>query len=389
MPGQPPADASSPLDQSELRFRLLVESVREYAIFMLDTEGHIVSWNAGAQRLKGYTTEEILGKHFSIFYPPDEVARRKPQRELEIAAAEGQYKEEGWRVRKDGSRFWALVVITALRDRAGNLAGFAKVTRDMTERKQTEERIHRLNEDLQRQVAERTAQLEELQAFSYSVSHDLRAPLRAIDGFSQVVLEDYADRLDDEGRDFLGRIRAASQKLARLLDGLLELSRLSRAEMTPEMVDVSEIARTVADAHLAGAPNRRVRFEIQEGRTAVADPRMVYIVVENLLSNAWKFSARVQEAVIEFGATDEAGERVFYVRDNGAGFDMKHAGKLFGAFNRLHDEREFAGTGIGLATVRRIIQRHGGRIWAASAPGQGATFYFTLPPLEPAKQEES
>ncbi len=374
--------AEEDLRRSEERFRLLVENVQDYGIFMLDTEGHIASWNAGAERIKGYRAEEIIGEHFSRFYTEEDIVGGKPPRELEVASAVGRYAEEGWRVRKDGTLFWASIVITALRDESGQLRGFAKVTRDMTERREAEEQLRRLNEELEQRVAERTAQLEaanrELEAFSYSVSHDLRAPLRGIDGFSQALLEDYADRLDAPGQDYLRRVRAATQRMSLLIDDLLSLSRITRGELLREAVDLSGLARTVIEQLREAQPERQVEFQVADGLTAQGDPRLLRIALENLLGNAWKFSSKTTGAIVEFGVMRDGGEDVYFVRDNGAGFDMNYASKLFGAFQRLHDVREFEGTGIGLATVQRIVHRHGGRVWAESEPGRGATFYFTL-----------
>jgi len=231
-------------------------------------------------------------------------------------------------------------------------------------------------------VVERTIQLEaanrELEAFSYSVSHDLRAPLRGIDGFSQALLEDYADTLDDQGRDYLRRVRSATQRMAGLIDDLLNLSRITRGELRREAVDLSAQARSVAEQLRQAQPERQVEFHIADGLTAEGDPRLLRIALENLLGNAWKFTGKTDPAVIEFGLRRERGEAIYFVRDNGAGFDMAYAGKLFGAFQRLHDVREFEGTGIGLATVQRIIRRHGGRVWAEGESGHGATFHFTL-----------
>ena len=374
--------AEEELHRSEERFRLLVESVQDYGIFMLDPRGHIASWNAGAERIKGYRAEEIIGQHFSRFYTDEDIAGGKPPWELEVATAEGRYAEEGWRVRKDGTLFWASIVITALRDESGSLRGFAKVTRDMTERRAAEEQLRRLNEQLEQRVAERTAQLEaanrELEAFSYSVSHDLRAPLRGIDGFSQALLEDYSERLDDQGLDYLRRVRAATQRMSRLIDDLLGLSRITRSELRREAVDLSGLARSVVEQLREAQPGRQVEFRVADGLSAQGDARLLRIALENLLGNAWKFSSKTAGAVIEFGATEAGGEDVYFVRDNGAGFDMNYASKLFGAFQRLHDVREFEGTGIGLATVQRIVRRHGGLVWAEGEPGRGATFYFTL-----------
>ncbi|OGO07851.1 MAG: hypothetical protein A2Y92_05105 [Chloroflexi bacterium RBG_13_57_8] len=218
----------------------------------------------------------------------------------------------------------------------------------------------------------------ELEAFSYSVSHDLRSPLRSIDGFSQALLEDYQERLDQKGRDYLKRLRSASQKMGELIDGILKLSRLTRSEMRHETVDLSGLAREIAGRLQETQPERRAEFAIADELTATADPQMVRALLENLLGNAWKFTGKKPEAKIEFGREKGNGRLNFFIRDNGAGFDMTYADKLFGAFQRLHEVTDFPGTGIGLATVQRIIHRHGGKIWAEAAAGKGATFRFTL-----------
>jgi len=241
----------------------------------------------------------------------------------------------------------------------------------------TKELEHR-NEALRRNAAELLAANNELDAFAYSVSHDLRAPLRSIDGFSQVLLEDYATQLGDGGRDSLQRVRAASQRMATLIDDLLKLARVTRAEMRTEPVDLSAMARDIVVDIQRAAPDRPVEFAITPGLEAQGDSRLLRVVLDNLLRNGWKYSSKRPQARVEFNALEENGERVFVVKDNGAGFDMRYADKLFGVFQRLHSAAEFEGTGVGLATVRRIIDRHGGRIWAEGVVDQGATFYFTL-----------
>ena len=244
-----------------------------------------------------------------------------------------------------------------------------------------EERTHELqerNETLRRNAAELVAANQELDAFAYSVSHDLRAPLRSIDGFSQVLLEDYAAQLDEAGRDSLRRVRAASQRMAALIDDLLKLARVTRVEMRTEMVDLSNMAQDIAAELQRTDSAREVEFAIAPGLKARADPPLLRVVLENLLRNSWKYTAKQPRPRVEFGSTEANGGRAFMVRDNGAGFDMKYMDKLFGVFQRLHSASEFEGTGVGLATVRRIITRHGGRIRAEGAVDQGATFYFTL-----------
>ena len=243
------------------------------------------------------------------------------------------------------------------------------------------DRTHELeerNEALRRNAAELLAANTELDAFAYSVSHDLRAPLRSIDGFSQVLLEDYSAQLDDAGRDSLQRVRAASQRMATLIDDLLKLARFTRSEMRTEAVDLTKIAQDIVADLQRSTPERQVEFAIAPGLEARGDARLLRVALENLLRNSWKYTAKQPRPRIEFESVKENGERVFRVRDNGAGFDMQYADKLFGVFQRLHSAADFEGTGVGLATVRRIITRHGGRIWAEGVVDKGATFYFTL-----------
>ena len=240
-------------------------------------------------------------------------------------------------------------------------------------------RAERASKDLEEANRELESANGELEAFSYSVSHDLRAPLRSIDGFSRILLEDYADRLDEEGEDFLGRVRAASKHMDTLIDDLLDLSRVSRGPLRREVIDLSVVATGIIQKLKASQPERKVRFIVEEGVVAFGDANLVAVALENLLGNAFKFTQKEDEATIEFGAISQLGGGVvYYVRDDGAGFDPRYADKLFGAFQRLHGPEEFEGTGIGLATVARIVHRHGGRVWAESEVGEGATFYFTL-----------
>ncbi|CAN2039434.1 histidine kinase [Candidatus Magnetomoraceae bacterium gMMP-15] len=255
--------------------------------------------------------------------------------------------------------------------------------KEMIERKKAQKKILKLNKELEERVIERTAQLEvankELESFAYSVSHDLRAPLRSINGFSEVLMEDYSDSLDSNGQDYLQRVCDASRRMEQLIDDILKLSRLTRGEMESVQVELTYIARVIAEELQKNQPKRSVEFIIAPDLTSKGDGRLLRIALENLLGNAWKFTGKIDNATIEFGSTlSEDKEKIFFIRDNGAGFNMKYAEKLFGAFQRLHKADEFQGTGVGLATVQRIIHRHGGRIWAEGAIGKGATFYFTL-----------
>ena len=270
----------------------------------------------------------------------------------------------------------------------GTFMGYIGSCVDVTEERHAREALGRLNEDLEGHVRRRTAQLEvanrELEAFSYSASHDLRAPLRAMSGYSQILLEDHAGELDGDGRDMLQRMRDASMKMGKLIDDLLHIARVTRAEMTREPVDLSLIARgVISDLRLEEraleAPAREVEVVVADGLVVEGDPNLLRILLENLLRNAWKFTSKREHARIEVGAArQDDGQRAFFVKDNGAGFDMSYAHKLFGAFQRLHAVSEFPGTGVGLATVQRIVNRHGGRVWAESAVGEGATFFFVL-----------
>ncbi len=236
--------------------------------------------------------------------------------------------------------------------------------------------------DLERLVAQRTADLtatnHELSAFAYSVSHDLRAPLRAIDAFSQALLEDYADVIDAQGQDYLRRVRNNTTRMGQLIDDLLQLAKLTRSEMHFEAIDLSALARSIGADLARAQPQRQVSFDIQTGVVARGDPRLLRVLLENLLGNAWKYTSRQPQARISFGISGQDGERVYFVRDDGCGFDLAYADKLFRPFQRLHTVEEYEGAGVGLATAQRVVRRHGGRIWADAAPGRGATFCFTL-----------
>jgi PAS domain S-box-containing protein len=363
--------AEDALKESEERFRLIVSNIKDYAIIVLNPGGQITSWNGGAQRIKGYKADEIVGQHFSIFYPPEDISVGKPTIELNSAREEGRFEDDSWRVRKDGSRFWANVVVTPLRDDVGTLRGFVKITRDVTEKRKAEQEIVRRSLELE-------ATNKELEAFSYSVSHDLRAPLRAIEGFSQALHEDYHQQLDDTAKDYLRRIRSATHRMAELIDDLLNLSRVTRAEMHKERIDLSKLASEVAQELNCREPKRAISLKIAEGLQAEGDSRLIRVALQNLIGNAWKFTSKRPQAEIEFGQQFSNGDRTYFVRDNGAGFDQSYASRLFGAFQRLHAANEFPGTGIGLATVQRIIHRHGGSVWAEGIVNRGATIYFTL-----------
>ena len=374
--------AEEALRRSEENYRLLVESVQDYAILTLDPNGIVTSWNAGAQRIKGYSAEEIIGKHFSCFYPPEETEGGKPERELKIAATQGRLEDNAWRVRRDGSRFWANVILTAMRDASGQLRGFAKVTRDLTERRRAEEEIQKLNEELEQRVIERTAQLEaankELEAFTYSVSHDLRSPLRHVDGFSKILLEEFQPQLAPEAQRYLERIRAGTQQMGHLVDDLLNLARVSRRELTLQVSGLNSIVEEVLSDLKPETAERQIEWKISQLPFVECDPALMKQVFANLLSNAIKFTRTRERALIEVGDVKQNGRPAVFVRDNGVGFNMKYADKLFGVFQRLHRTEDFEGTGVGLATVQRIIHKHSGHVWAEAELDKGATFYFSL-----------
>lgn len=267
---------------------------------------------------------------------------------------------------------------TVYKNEAGDVVGVFAAARDVTERKKNEERILSLNRSLEHTANELSAINKELEAFSYSVSHDLSAPLRSIDGFSQAIVDDYGDILDENGKDYLQRIRKGSQRMAQLIDDMLKLSRITRGDMQRVTIDLSGMVQSIVSELQQQQPEREVRFRIAQEVVASADPRMLRMALDNLLGNAWKFTSKSPCAEIEFGVTEHEGALAYFVRDNGAGFDMTYASKLFGAFQRLHSTTEFPGTSIGLAIVQRIIRRHGGTVWAQAEVNKGATFYFTL-----------
>ncbi len=366
------------LVESEQQVRLLLDSTAE-AIYGIDLQGRCIFVNPACVRMLGYeSADELVGHDIHEMIHQHEAegeTRLEEQWLVQILAQQGQagHSDEDVYRRKDGSSFpvewWAHPII-----RHGESAGAMVTFFDISQRKQNEEELHQYREELEKLVQQRTDALE---SFSYSVSHDLRAPLRSIHGFSQALLEDYSDKLDGEGAYFLNRIMTNTLRMAQLIDDLLHLSQLSRRDIQFEKFDMSAMAEGIIRYLKKQSPEREVEIHIQAEMTACGDPGLLRILLENLLGNAWKYTAYEKVARIEFGCHVVDGEEVFYLRDNGVGFEMQYVDKLFGAFQRLHGE-EFEGTGIGLATVARIVERHGGRIWAESVKGEGATFSFTL-----------
>jgi PAS domain S-box-containing protein len=493
---------ASPASDAGERFRQLVDGIRDYAIFMLDREGHILSWNTGAERIYGYRPEEIIGRHFSSLYTVDDLEAGKPERVLQKAAEVGRVEDEGWRVRKDGTRYWAHVGTSPLRGPGGRISGFAKVTHDITEKRLVEGQVreaqralrelidsmgtfcakvaldgrlllvnrtaeqasglpreelmrtnflegqwwtfdpdvaHRVRQAFERACAgetvsydeeifafgrvltisfslvpvqddsgevryvvaegrdvtarreaeealrDRTAELEaanrDLEAFSYSVSHDLRAPLRAVNGYAKILIDDHGPGLSDEARGHLERIRASSENLGTLIEGLLDFSRLGRQKLERATVSPVEVVREALAELAAEQEGRKVEIRIGDLPSCHADRGLLKRVFVNLLSNALKYTRARKAALIEVGFRPVGGERdraAYFVRDNGVGFDARYSDRLFDVFERLHPAEEYEGTGVGLAIVQRIIHRHDGRVWAESVPDRGATFYFNF-----------
>ncbi|MGB5105306.1 MAG: PAS domain S-box protein [Candidatus Zixiibacteriota bacterium] len=336
-------------------------------------DGYFVKLNPAWEEVLGFTREELTSKQFSDFVHPDdrESTIAQVQRQATgqtVIAFENRY------LCRDGSYRTLLWNSTPSADSKLIYA----TASDITDRKAAEDKIAVLNKALAHRAVALESVNAELEAFSYSVSHDLRAPLRSIDGFSLALLEDFEGKLGTEGDDYLRRVRGATQRMARLIDDMLQLSRVSRGDFNREAVDLSRMALEIVDSLREKHPARSVEFVLQSGMYGEGDQRLLHVAMENLIGNAWKYSSKIEQARIEFGATEVNGSKVFFIRDNGAGFDQNYAGKLFGAFQRLHSAGEFEGTGVGLAIVKRIINRHGGRVWAEGVVDKGATFYFTL-----------
>jgi PAS domain S-box-containing protein len=403
------------LRESEERMRLIIESTVDYAIFMLDPQGCVASWNPGAQRIKGYRAEEIIGKHFSVFYP-EEVARSGwPEEELRRATAAGRFEDEGWRIRKDGSRFWANVIISPLRGPDGKLRGFAKVTRDVSERRKDEERIEQLTRELEARVAELARSNRELaqhssenENFVFSVSHDLRAPLVNLQGFSHelalttgaleellrspTVPEDIRRRglelTRGEMQESIGFIRNAVKHLGNIIDGLLRLSRVGRVEYASQVVDTNAVVAEILASLHSTVVQSGAAVTVTGLPTVRGDRNAIAQIFANIIGNALKNLDARRPGRVEISASADP-VPVFAIGDNGVGIPEEYQRKIFRVFQHVHDSRT-RGEGMGLAIVRRIVERHGGRIWFESRAGVGTTFFFALgPKLDPKAGDDS
>jgi len=371
--------------EERIRYLAAIVESSDDAITGKSLEGVITSWNKGAEKMYGYGASDMIGQSMSLLILPqhhDELSR------ILQTIKDGRHVDhfETERRRKDGSLISVSLSISPISDANGQIVGAATVARDITERKQAEAQLHTYHVHLEDLVQERTGQLEtankELEGFAYSVSHDLRVPLRAIDGFSQQVLKRYADKLDDEGQRYLKVVRDNTKKMSQLIDDILAFSRMGRLGMSSSDVDMDAMAHATFEELTPSFAGRELTMDIKPLPLCHGDPAMLHQVWINLLSNAIKFSQQKALSRIEVEGHTEGAETIYSIKDNGAGFDMQYADKLFGVFQRLHGVAEFDGTGIGLAIVKRIITRHGGRVWAQGKVEEGATFYFALPVQE-------
>ncbi len=367
--------AKQALKENEARFRMIVETSQE-AIVAADCTGRLTYINRQFADMLGREVSEVIGHTFLEFIDEalhDETAARQRSREQGVA----EHYETIF-VRKDGSRVWASVSAKPIHDGKGTFGGSFAMISDVTRRKQTAEEIEVLHTHLSARALELETANEELEAFNYTVSHDLRRPLTAINGYSQIILELFGGSLDPQCRDYVQEILNGSIKMNHLIDTLLNFSRRYCGTLQRETVDVTGLAEEILAELRLSDPQRCVSCLIEPTMTVQADSQLLRVVLDNLLGNAWKYSAKKEKSCIEIGVDRSQGKDIFFVRDNGAGFDMSQAAQLFRPFQRLHEADDFKGTGIGLASVQRIIQRHGGQIWAEAQPGEGATFFFTL-----------
>jgi PAS domain S-box-containing protein len=382
--------AEEAIQVAEERFRLMVNSVKDYAIVMLDPKGHVITWNDGAQGVKGYKPDEIIGKYFSIFYPSNDIKTGKPDRELTTAVDQGYFEDEGWRVRKNGSRFWANVMITALRDKEDHLRGFAKITRDMTERKISEENIRRLNTELRMKN-------EELEQVLYATSHDLRSPLVNVQGFNKEldasinhllsVLSDakippkvrkqIMPILTEDIPESIRFILASTSKMDTLLTGLLQLSRVGRQKLTLTRLNMNALVSDILSTLESQIKESKVRIEVSDLPPCKGDLTQINQVFTNLIENAIKYLNANREGRITISGEKQGKRTIYCIEDNGIGIAENHVDKIFEMFHQLDPSKK--GTGLGLTIVKRILDKHGGSIHVESEAEKGSRFYVELP----------
>jgi PAS domain S-box-containing protein len=354
---------------SEEKFRQLVQGVQDYAIILLDAKGNIKSWNEGIERIKGYKAKDVIGQHFSVFYTEEDRKKKLPEHNLAMAKEKGHYESEGWRVRKDGTKFWANTVITAMYDDSGVLRGFSKITRDVTE-------LRRSKEELENKAEELSRSNRELEQFAYVASHDLQEPLRTVSSYVQLLANRYKGKLDKEADEFIEFAVDGSNRMRQLINSLLEYSRINRAKPF-EKVDIQAIIEEVLmdlseQIKISKADIKYSNLPVVQG-----DPVLIGQVFLNLIGNALKFrSAKPPE--IRISAERRNGNYLFSVKDNGIGIDKEYWEKIFVIFQRLNNREQYPGTGIGLSICKKIVEKHGGKMWVESEPGKGSVFYLIL-----------
>lgn len=376
------------LRQSEARYRSLVEQVGDYGIFMLDTKGRIISWNEGARRIKGYSAEDVIGKYFSIFYPEEDILNGKPGWELKVARATGKYEEEGWRLRKDGSRFWANVVITAVYDAEGRLSGFSKVTRDLTERKMSEQALQE-SSDKYRQLAqelsvansELSSVNSELEQFTAIVSHDLKEPVRTVRSFLYLMDQHVDQQKFNLLKPSIGKGILAAQRMHELIDNLLHYSQISKSGLQRQKLDVEEVIGEAIQNLNDAIEQSDAQIRVDSGVPFIYGDRVQLVqLFQNLLGNALKFT-NGRKPEVELKSWMEDGRVRFVVEDNGIGISPENLEKIFEIFRRLHFASQYPGNGVGLAVCKKVVERHRGTIWAESEQGKGAAFHIMLPKI--------
>ncbi|MDO9184956.1 MAG: ATP-binding protein [Bacteroidia bacterium] len=380
------------LKESERRFRLVVENVKDFAIIRLDANGFIQSWNIGAERINGYSAKEIIGKHISVLYTEDDIISKEPERDLKIAKEEGRFESEGWRVRKDGAKFFADVILTAMYDENNAFQGYSQITRDVTKRRKAESEIKQKSEELFHTNKELVLQIEEkekrtkelimsnkqLEQFVFIASHDLQEPLQTISNFVGLIDKKISGKCGTDTNQYLEFVLAATSKMQNLIKDLLDYSRLEMPT-TFLAVDCNAVLKEVLDEMGASIKESNAKITATDLPVIIGNKIQLKQVFKNLISNAIKFHRKNVLPEIEITVKEKDTEYVFSIKDNGIGIEQQDIGKLFVVFKRLHNASEYEGNGIGLAIAQKIIAHHNGKIWIESKFGEGSTFYFTLP----------